>query len=95
MQPEFVTKELFEGVRIEQMKIKGIEALSRVRFETYEEVLCCQTMHIGPYETEPASFERMIKDCDENGYRRIEKNHHEIYMSDTRRTAPEKLKTIL
>ncbi len=95
MQPGFVTQELFEEVRSEQAKKKGIDALRRVRFETYEEGLCCQMMHIGPYDSEPASFERMMKYCEENYYRRIEKSHHEIYMSDARRTLREKLQTII
>jgi len=95
MQPGFVTQELFEEVRDEQLKKKGIDALRRIRFETYEEGLCCQMMHIGPYDAEPASFEKMMKYCEENGYRRMEKSHHEIYMSDARRTLRENLKTIL
>lgn len=95
MQPGFVTQQLIDEVRKEQKDKKGIDALDKVRFETFDEGLCCQMIHIGPYDAEPASFERMMKYCEENGYRRLEKGHREIYMTDARRTSPEKLKTIL
>lgn len=95
MQPGFVTQELFNEIRIAQKEKKGLAAIDKLRFETLDEGLCCQMLHIGPYDSEPASFERMMKYCEENGYRRIEKRHREIYMSDARKTAPDKLKTIL
>lgn len=95
MQPGFVTSELFGDVCEEQKKKKGGGVFDKLRLETYEEGLCCQMMHIGPYDAEPASIERMMKYCDENGWRRLEKSHREVYLTDARRTSPDKLKTIL
>jgi hypothetical protein len=69
-------------------------ALSRLRLEEFEEGLCVQILHIGPYATEPATKEKMDLFARENGYR-LHGKHHEIYMGDPRRAAPEKLKTVL
>ena len=52
-------------------------------------------MHLGPYDDEPASFALMEDFCSENGWNRISKRHREIYLSDARKVAPEKLKTVL
>jgi len=54
-----------------------------------------QILHIGSYDDEPETFEKLALFIKEKGYRRTSKEHKEIYMSDPRRTAPEKLKTIL
>jgi len=70
-------------------------AIGKVRFETLDEGLCCQALHIGPFDDEPATFAEMERFSAENGYRRLSKDHHEIYMSDFRRVAPEKCKTVL
>lgn len=96
MQPPFVTQGLFEDVRAQAIKKKADNpAISRVRFETLTEGQCCQMMHIGPFDAEPTTFARMEKFIEENGYRRAYLGHHEIYMSDFRKAAPEKLKTVL
>lgn len=95
MQPSFVIPALFEEIAALQKKKKGNEALGKVRLETFDEGLCCQILHIGSYDDEPATFEKMHRFIEEQGYKRTEKSHHEIYMSDARRTAKEKLKTIL
>ncbi len=94
-QPPFVTQELFDAVRKEQLKKKGNEALNRVRLETLNEGLCCQTLHIGAFDDEPITFSKMHDFIDVQGYKRTSKQHHEIYMSDFRRVAAEKCKTIL
>jgi len=98
-QPEIVTREIFEEAREQIRKKKGdSRALSKLRLEHFEEGLCVQMMHIGPYATEPATIERMRAFAEENGYRDCvghERKHHEIYMSDPRRVAPDKLKTVL
>jgi len=94
MQPPFVTQALFEDVREMQRKKKG-DILDTVRFETYHEALCCQMLHTGPFDDEPSTFEKMHAYLGGEGYERAEYRHHEIYMSDFRRTAPEKLKTVL
>jgi hypothetical protein len=99
MQPEVITKELFEEAREQVRKKKGDSPLlSKVKLDYFEEGLCVQTMHIGPYATEPATIERMKEFMQENG---LEDNvgpngkHHEIYLSDPRKAAPDKMKTVL
>jgi hypothetical protein len=97
--PDFITHELFEEARAQIRKKKGDQpALDRLRLDSFEEGLCVQTMHIGPYSTEPATVERMRDFMAEHGYRDLVGEggkHHEIYIGDPRRAAPEKLKTVL
>ena len=99
LQPEHISHEMFEEVREQVRKKRGDSpALSKARLEHFEEGLCVQMMHIGPYATEPATIEIMRAFAAENGYRdRVGPNgkHHEIYMSDPRRVDPSKLKTVL
>ncbi|MFZ2448860.1 MAG: GyrI-like domain-containing protein [Syntrophobacteraceae bacterium] len=68
--------------------------LDRIRFETFDEGLCVQTLHVGPYCEEGPKIEAMHRFVHEEGYS-LRGRHHEVYLSDPRRTAPEKLKTIL
>ncbi|WP_366141502.1 GyrI-like domain-containing protein [uncultured Dubosiella sp.] len=73
-------------------------SFSAVEFFSYEEGLCVQCMHIGPYDLEPESVERMHQYMSENGYDLDIGNpryHHEIYLSDPRKGDPEKLKTVI
>jgi len=95
MQPPFVTPELFEEIRAAQRDRKKLAALDSVRFETLDEGLCAQVMHIGPFDAEPATFEKLHAFIEKEGYTRTEMGHHEIYMSDFRKAAPEKLNTVL
>ena len=99
MQPEVITKELFEEAREQVCKKKGnSESLSKARLAHFEEGLCVQVMHIGPYATEPATMNRMKEFMMENGLQdNVGPNgkHHEIYLSDPRKAAPEKMKTVL
>ena len=70
----------------------------RLCLETFEEGLCVQMMHIGPYATEPETIAKMKDYMQENGLRDLVGEggmHHEIYIGDPRRAAPEKLKTVL
>ena len=92
--PEFVTDEMVEKARKEVIKKKNIELVKEIRFEKMKEGKCVQILHIGPYSTESESIEKMKKLMED---RNLIKNgpHHEIYLSDPRRTAPEKMKTIL
>lgn len=94
MQPEYVTPELFEEALAEVRRKKGLPALERVRFETYHEGLSAQIMHIGPYAAEEPTIARLHRFIRDNGYE-LNGRHHEIYLSDPRRTAPERLKTVL
>jgi len=73
-------------------------ALSKARLIKFTEGLCVQVMHIGAYDDEPATIEKMEQYVAQNGYAADINNtrrHHEIYLSDPRRTAPEKLKTVI
>ena len=98
MQPEVITKEIFEEAREQVRKKKGDSPLlSKVKLGYFEEGLCVQTMHIGPYATEPATIDRMKEFMAENGVKDNVTNgkHHEIYLSNPRKAAPEKMKTVL
>jgi hypothetical protein len=99
MQPDVITSEIFEEAREQVRKKKGdSEMLNKVRLAHFEEGLCVQVMHIGPYATEPATVDRMRAFAQENGFKdNVGPNgkHHEIYMSDPRKVAPEKMKTVL
>ena len=99
LQPEVVTPEIFEDAREQVRRKRGDSAsLSRVRLGTFEEGLCVQVMHIGPYATEPSTVERMRAFAQENGYRdyvEFSGKHHEIYLGDPRKSNPAKLKTVL
>ncbi|AQR89794.1 hypothetical protein CLOBY_15530 [Clostridium saccharobutylicum] len=94
-QPDFVTQEVvnnaFENVR----KKKNHPLLDYVNFETMEEGLSVQMMHIGSYDDEPQSFEQMKKFIEENNLKRTTLKHREIYLSDARKTEESKLKTVL
>lgn len=94
-QPDFVDKALFEKTREELKKKKPNRFLDKAVFGTETEGLCCQMMHIGSYDTEPASFAQMMEYCSQNGYIRTEMTHREIYLSDPRKTEPSKCKTVL
>ena len=99
MQPDVITKEIFEEAREQVRKKKGdSDMLNKVRLAHFEEGLCVQTMHIGPYATEPATVDRMKEYAQENGLKdNVGPNgkHHEIYISDPRKAAPDKMKTVL
>lgn len=97
-QPEFVTEEVFEQAKLVLKKKKPALDLSKARLMKMTEGLCVQIMHKGSYDDEPASIEQMKRFLDENGY--IEdfsegRFHHEIYLSDPRKSSPDKLKTVI
>jgi hypothetical protein len=93
-QPEWVTQQRVEQTCEELITKKGSLAAKRVRLETYAEGSAVQIMHIGPYSSEGPNVERLHAFAAELGYR-LEGKHHEIYLGDPRRTAPEKLRTVL
>ena len=99
MQPDVITKEIFEEAREQVRKKKGdSEMLSKVKLAHFEEGLCVQVMHIGPYATVPATIDHMKEFMVENGLKdNVGPNglHHEIYISDPRKAAPDKMKTVL
>lgn len=97
-QPGFVTRQVFDHALSSVTRKKKHLDVSRARFQTFTEGLCVQCMHTGPYDAEPATLalmhefmerERLAPDV--SGPR----THHEIYLSDPRKTAPDKLKTVL
>ncbi|MBM4460865.1 MAG: hypothetical protein FJ011_24410 [Chloroflexi bacterium] len=97
MQPDHITPAMFAEALAQAAKKKPSPALARLRLESFREGLCVQTMHLGPYATEPATLERMHGWAAENGYRLTGK-HHEIYLGDPRRADPdaaERMKTVL
>lgn len=97
--PDLITPELLEQALIQVKRKKGDQpGFARLRLDSFEEGLCVHTMHIGPYATEPETLTRMHSFMQENGYQDLVGaggKHHEIYLGDPRRAAPEKLKTIL
>lgn len=95
--PEFVSDEVLEWAKIEATHKKGKD-YSKVNLFTYNEGLCVQALHLGPYDLEPETTEKMHDFAEEEGYAldiNESRHHHEIYLSDPIRTAPEKLKTIV
>jgi hypothetical protein len=95
MQPTVVTKDMLEQAKAEVIrKKKDVPALVKVRLETWTEGLSVQTMYVGPYDGERPTIDMMHAWMTENGYR-ARGRHHELYLSDPNRTAPEKMKTIL
>lgn len=95
--PEFVTKESFEwGVR--KATEKKQQDFSAVKFFLWQEGLCVQCMHIGPYDDEPTTVAAMEQYAKAQGYAADfgeNRFHHEIYLSDARRCKPEQLKTVI
>ena len=95
--PDFVSKKDFEWA-VETASQKKKMDCSPAEFFTLEEGLCVQIMHFGAYDDETETVAVMDKFLEENGYENDfsdERRHHEIYMSDARRTAPEKWKTVI
>lgn len=95
--PEFVTKEVFDWAVMEASEKKKSD-FSKAEFLTYREGLCVQCMHIGSYDAEPATIEQMDAYMKEQGYEPDfagKRFHHEIYLSDPRRTKEERLRTVI
>ena len=95
--PDFVTADEFNWAVGGAARKKKLD-LSKVEFFTYDEGLCVQCMHIGPYDDEPKTIEAMHEHAAQNGCVpdiRAERMHHEIYLSDPRKCAPERLKTVV
>jgi hypothetical protein len=94
-QPGFVTEDFAYQILEQTKKKKSHPLLEKVRFETITEGNCIQMLHLGSYDTEPESFRLMEAFAKENRLQRLSKTHREVYLSDARKTTPEKLKTIL
>lgn len=94
-QPAFVTQEIAEEAIRRASKKLPAELISQLMFSEKSEGLCAQILHIGPYDDEPQTFHQLKSFLQEEGYERTALSHKEIYLSDVRKTAPEKLKTLL
>lgn len=95
--PDFVTRDEYQWA-VEEGTRKKKKDFSKVEFLSIDEGLCVQCMHIGPYDHEPETVARMHEFIDQQGYTldiTDERHHHEIYLSDARKVAPEKLKTVI
>ena len=93
-QPDFITPETVEEAKAEAKKKKGLKEIDRVILEEFNEGLSAQIIHIGPFSEEGETIAKLHKFIEENNYK-MRGYHHEIYMSDIRRAAPEKWKTII
>ena len=95
--PDFVAKADFDWAVDEASRKKKTD-FSKAYYFTYDEGLCVQCMHIGPYDDEPETVSQMHAYMDAQGYQldiTDSRMHHEIYLSDARKTAPDKLKTVI
>jgi hypothetical protein len=94
LQPDFVTREIVEILRAEVAKKKNPPALPKVRLEAFAEGPAAQILHIGPYSTEGPTVAKVHEHIKQAG-NKLNGKHHEIYLKDPRKSAPEKLQTIV
>lgn len=94
MQPDLITAEMVAEATEELRRKKAPPALPKMRFERFEEGLAAQVMHRGPFAAEQPTVQRLHAFVRERGYE-LRGRHHEIYLSDFNRTAPENLRTIV
>jgi hypothetical protein len=94
MQPEFITREMFKEAMEAVARKKKPVSLPLVRFEPFKEGKAAQVLYIGPFTEEGPTIEKVHRFIEDNGSHRVGK-HHEIYLNDMRRVAPEKWKTIV
>jgi hypothetical protein len=103
-QPDFITREIFEKAKDEVKKKKPQLDVTKARLETFEEGLCVQCMHIGPYDKEPATVAKIYAFVESHGMKNgistqlpdgSIRRHHEIYLADPRKSNPATMKTVL
>ncbi len=94
-QPDFITREMFDNVLEIVKSKKNNPYFTDISFETICDGRCIQVLHKGAFDDEPASFEIMEEYCREYGYKRIGKEHREIYLNNASRAKKANLKTIL
>jgi len=94
MQPKFVKKEHFKQAKEKVAKKKDLNSLDKIEFIEIDEGLSAQILHIGPFVDEGPTVEKLHNVIKENSYD-FNGMHHEVYLSDIRRTKPEKLRTII
>ena len=94
MQPEWVTRNMVDTTIADVTQKKDLPALEKLRFESYHEGLSVQTFYVGPYSEEGPTIASMHAHVEAEGFS-LRGKHHEIYLNDARKTAPEKLKTVI
>ncbi len=94
MQPDHITPEMYDSAVEDVRRKKNLALVVACRFENYDEGRAAQIMHIGPYNTEKPNIDRVHSYIAEQGGQPTSK-HHEIYVGDPRKSAPEKLKTVI
>jgi hypothetical protein len=95
LQPEWFTSKVLQNVKkVVKEKKESSSLLDKVRLETFEEGKSAQIMHVGPYDAVRPTIEKLFSFI-EGQRHTLRGKHHEIYLSDPRRTAPQKLKTII
>ena len=94
MQPNIVTNEWFIHVLEQAKRKKSLPALDKMRLDNLDEGTVVQIMHVGPFATEDQTIEKIERFLEEHSYV-AQGKHHEIYLSDPRKTAPEKMRTVL
>lgn len=94
-QPSFLNEELAKEIIEKTKKKKPHVLLDSVEFKEIDEKSCVQMLHLGSYDSEPASFDLMKQYCIDNNLKRISMKHREIYLTDARKTTPDKNKTVL
>ncbi|WP_299434717.1 GyrI-like domain-containing protein [uncultured Aquimarina sp.] len=94
-QPNFINETFFEQMRNQVKEKKPHKLLRNIKFEKITDGECVQIMHIGSYDNEPESFRLMEAYAKKENLTRLSRTHREIYLSDFRKVAPEKLKTVL
>ena len=94
-QPDFVDESFFIKIREITRQKKPNLPIAQIKFEKIADGKSLQILHVGTYDDEPTSFAKLAKFCLANNLQRRDDTHREIYLSDARKTAPEKLKTVL
>lgn len=94
MQPEIITAEMVEEARAQAIEKKGFPTLKELRFEAFEEGKVGQILHIGPFSEEGPTIQGLHQFIEDEGFQ-LRAKHHEIYLTDIRRAAPERWKTII
>jgi hypothetical protein len=93
-QPDFIKESDFKQAADTAFAKKKMEAIKHVRFEAYDEGKAVQMLHFGPYSEEGKNILKLHEFIEDNGWK-LSGKHHEIYLSDARRVAPEKMKTVI
>jgi hypothetical protein len=94
MQPDLVTELHYKKAFSEVAAKKKLSSLPKIRFESYCDGLAVQLLHMGPYDNEEFNIKKLHTFIDDNGFSKTGR-HREIYLSDARKTTPDRLKTIL